>query len=203
MLWLASKFNEEIADREVARASEIEDELDYISRQLGHLEVTEELPNAGVPSDHLINCAMEVHSTVMVYLAILIRYESKVGGVVGMPKKSPFVIDFVGKVVNSFVRGNEDREAATAGLETAIDDFNNAFFVYAHRVNLKTYTHVQGFHPFRMQLRLQTSEINCYRMQKRLWFLPSSANSLSRTTKTRTLSVAKNYAKPSTKSWSQ
>jgi hypothetical protein len=76
--------NGKIADREIARATEIEYQLDYISRQLGQLEVTEELPNAGVPSYHLINCAMEVHSAVMIYLAVLIRYESKIGGVVGM-----------------------------------------------------------------------------------------------------------------------
>jgi hypothetical protein len=73
-----------IADHEIARATEIESELDYISRQLGQLEVTEELPNAGVPSHHLINSAMEVHSAVMIYLAVLIRYESKAGGIVGM-----------------------------------------------------------------------------------------------------------------------
>jgi hypothetical protein len=74
----------EIADREVDRGTEIEGQLDFISRQLGQLEVAEELPSAGVPSEHLINCVMEVHSAVMIYLAVLIRYESKLGGVMGM-----------------------------------------------------------------------------------------------------------------------
>jgi len=81
---LLAKLTFELADREIDRAAEIEAHLDYISRQLGQLEVTEELPGAGVPSDHLINCAMEVRSAVMIYLAVLIRYESKVGGVMGM-----------------------------------------------------------------------------------------------------------------------
>jgi len=83
---IASKTNLKVADREIDREAEIEAQLDYISRQLGQLEVTEELPNAGVPSHHLIDCAMEVHSAVMIYLAILIRYESRVGGVMGMSR---------------------------------------------------------------------------------------------------------------------
>jgi hypothetical protein len=67
-------------------------------------------------------------------------------------------------VVTAFVKGNEDRESATHELETAIEDFNNAFFVYADRVNLKTFTHVQGFRPFHMQLIFQKLNFNCWPM---------------------------------------
>lgn len=55
------------------------------------------------------------------------------------------VFNMVGKVVTGFAKGTDDRETATAGLEFAIQDFNSAFSVYAQRVNLKTYTDVQGY----------------------------------------------------------
>lgn len=75
---------EKIADGELGRGAEIEGQLDYISRQLGQLDLTKELPKAGVPPEHLMNCAMEVRSAVMIYLAVLIRHESKRGGVMGI-----------------------------------------------------------------------------------------------------------------------
>lgn len=66
------------------RAIEIENQLDYISRQLGQLKITETLPDVDLSSQHLVNCAMDVRSAVMKYLAVVIRYESKTSGVVCM-----------------------------------------------------------------------------------------------------------------------
>jgi hypothetical protein len=73
-----------MADRELKRRGEIEKGLDYISRQLGQLKVIENLPNVEVMSQNLINSAMDVRSSVMRYLAIHIRHESRHFGILGM-----------------------------------------------------------------------------------------------------------------------
>jgi hypothetical protein len=57
--------------------------LDYISRQLGQLDIVKRLPNAGVPSDQLVNRAMDVLSTSLKYLAVHIHRESAHLGVIG------------------------------------------------------------------------------------------------------------------------
>jgi len=74
----------QIADRELGRRDDIEKTLDYISRQLGQLQIIESLPTVNVPSQALINSAMDVRSAVMRYLAVQIRHESNALGVVGI-----------------------------------------------------------------------------------------------------------------------
>jgi len=74
----------QVADRELGRQDEIERTLDYISRQLGQLQITDSLPTSNVPSQALIDSAMDVRSTVMRYLAVQIRHESKSLGVMGI-----------------------------------------------------------------------------------------------------------------------
>jgi len=73
----------QIADREIARREEIENTLDYISRQLGQLQITKRLPTVNVPSQALINSAMDVRSAVMRYLAVQIRGQSNALGWTG------------------------------------------------------------------------------------------------------------------------
>ena len=74
----------QVADRELVRKEEIENTLDYISRQLGQLQITETLPTVNVPSQALINSAMEVRSAVMRYLAVQIRHQSTALGLTGI-----------------------------------------------------------------------------------------------------------------------
>jgi hypothetical protein len=74
----------QIADRELGRRDDIEKTLDYISRQLGQLQITESLPTANVPSQALINSAMDVRSDVMRYLAVQIRHQSIALGIMGI-----------------------------------------------------------------------------------------------------------------------
>jgi hypothetical protein len=81
-----------IADRELERSAEIERQLDYISRQLGQLDITKNLPNAEVPFQHLMNCAMEVRSAVMMYLSTVIRSESRSLGVIGIEREFHMLI---------------------------------------------------------------------------------------------------------------
>jgi len=76
-------FNCEIADREVGRREEVEKKLDYISQQLERLKITEQLPeNTNVPSDALINRAIDVRSASMLFLAAHIRHESDHLGII-------------------------------------------------------------------------------------------------------------------------
>jgi hypothetical protein len=72
-----------MADRELKRRDEIEKGLDYISRQLGQLQIIETLPSAEVMSQTLINSAMDVRTSVMRYIAIQIRHESRHFGIIG------------------------------------------------------------------------------------------------------------------------
>ena len=65
-----------MAERELKRRSEIEETLDYISRELGQVQIINRLPSAKVPSEALINSALELRSSVMRYLSAVIRRES-------------------------------------------------------------------------------------------------------------------------------
>jgi hypothetical protein len=83
----------QIADRELGRRDDIEKTLDYISRQLAQLQITESLPTANVPSQALINSAMDVRSDVMRYLAVQIRHESNALGIMGIDQYSKCLME--------------------------------------------------------------------------------------------------------------
>jgi hypothetical protein len=76
----------QIADRELARRKAVEKNLDYISRQLGLLEIIKRLPDTGVQPDQLVNRTVDVFSAALMYLAIHIRHESNRLGVMGKPR---------------------------------------------------------------------------------------------------------------------
>lgn len=73
-----------MTDREIARTIIIEEKLDYISRQFGQLQIVEQIPD-GVGSLELVNRAIDVKSSAFVFLAALIRHESRGLGVTGKP----------------------------------------------------------------------------------------------------------------------
>ena len=73
-----------IADRELSRTTAIERHLDFISRQLGHLQIVDTLPDVSISSQSLVNTAIDVRSAVLRYLAIQIRNESSRMGIVGI-----------------------------------------------------------------------------------------------------------------------
>lgn len=56
--------------------------LDYISQQLGQLEIIKSLPEAGVPPDQLVNRSLDVLSAAIDYLAVHIRRESARLGII-------------------------------------------------------------------------------------------------------------------------
>ena len=58
--------------------------MDYISRQLGLLEIVNRLPDTGVEPDALVNKIVDVLSATLMYLAVQIRHESNRLGVLGI-----------------------------------------------------------------------------------------------------------------------
>lgn len=77
-------INEQFADREVQRRAETEKKIDYISRQLGRLEIITQLPDADFRTDELVNRAVDVLSASLNYIAVNVRYESSRLGTFGM-----------------------------------------------------------------------------------------------------------------------
>ena len=132
-----------IADREISRRKEIETQLDFISRQLGQLQIITALPATTVPSHTLVNSAMDVRSAVMGYLAVQIRHESIALGIVGRHSQR-FRVEYLGKVVTTFTAGDDERNGVNAALESAVRDFNAALSHYGHGVGFKTFETVEG-----------------------------------------------------------
>ena len=73
----------QVANREIARKTEIEKRLDYIARQLDHLKVISQLPDSIVPTDDVVNRAIDVRSASLNYIAVHIRHESQYFGIIG------------------------------------------------------------------------------------------------------------------------
>ena len=71
-------------DKEIGRKYEIAKTLDYLSRQLGQLDVVNDLPHDFDRRDVVINCAMDVRSAAMLYLASQINHDITPFGTVGM-----------------------------------------------------------------------------------------------------------------------
>lgn len=61
----------------MSRRNDIEKRLDYISRQLGALQIIEKLPEAGVETDQLVNRALDVISAALNYLSAHIIQERR------------------------------------------------------------------------------------------------------------------------------
>jgi hypothetical protein len=74
---------QEIADDEFALKAEIEKALDYIYYQLGQLYVIHDLPVSSVPSEALINRALNVKSAVLTYIATHLSHDCNRLGIGG------------------------------------------------------------------------------------------------------------------------
>ena len=61
----------------------VKKKVEYICQHLRQLNVIEQLPDADVPPEQLINRATDVLSSALTYLAVHIRYEGGRFGVVG------------------------------------------------------------------------------------------------------------------------
>ena len=72
-----------MAEKEIDRRESIGKKLDYISRQLGQLEIVQNLPQLGLESRPLESRAMDVLSAAITFLAINIKSESTKFGILG------------------------------------------------------------------------------------------------------------------------
>lgn len=74
---------EQTAELEISRKADIENTLDYISRQLEQIKIVDRLPGGLGQPNELVNRAMDVRSASMKYLTVHIRHMSKSFGVAG------------------------------------------------------------------------------------------------------------------------
>lgn len=72
-----------MAEKEITRRDTIGNKLDYISRQLGQLEIVQTLPQVSIETVQLENRAIDVLSAVLTFLAVNIKSESAKLGVIG------------------------------------------------------------------------------------------------------------------------
>ena len=70
----------------------MEKKLDYISRQLGQLDIIKQLPDTVVRSHQLVNRATDVLSAALKYIAVHIRHASNPRGAIGILQLSGFII---------------------------------------------------------------------------------------------------------------
>jgi hypothetical protein len=120
----------------LTKKKEIGKRLDYISRQLGTLEIVERLPNAGLRTEALINRAMDILSASLNYLSDSLLQERM--GILGK---------LYLKLVAKFARGHDisvlywRRRLCVCGLRPKIGCRGIQFRPHA----LRTRSRVQSF----------------------------------------------------------
>ena len=123
---------------------EVEKRLEYISRQLGRLDIIQTLPKSEVSPDEVIDCAMDVRSAIMIYLAVNISRLSRKGNTTGLIIDTYLGIDFRDLVTKS---GQEFSEAEN-DLQSAIQEFNSALSHFSHSISFtdrfRTFEEVKG-----------------------------------------------------------
>ena len=67
----------------MARKKTVQNKVEYICRQLTQLKIVEDLPDADVPTETLVNRATDVLSASIIYLAVHIQHEPGQFGVIG------------------------------------------------------------------------------------------------------------------------
>ena len=75
----------QIADKEVGRKEEVERTLNFMYQQLEQLEILDILPEdlEHERRESVVNCAIDVRSASMIYLAVNIRHQATPGGDIG------------------------------------------------------------------------------------------------------------------------
>ena len=116
----------------------VEKTVDYICRQLEQLGIIEQLPDADVPPEYLINRATDVLSATLTYLAVHIQHQPGRFGVFGILPNSRLT-DFVGAIVGTIVKGDEECVAVDTDLRDAVAEFNSALTNFASRIGFRTF----------------------------------------------------------------
>src|SRR5271155_303377 len=98
--------------------------LDFMVQQLNRLSIVESMPK-DVDSAMVINRALDVRSACMVYLALNIRHEATPLGTVGIMNQE-FGLIHLGKVVKTFVLGDQKISDSTDYLKSWVDKYTTA-----------------------------------------------------------------------------
>src|SRR5271154_3566571 len=121
----------QIADKEIAREEEVGEMLDFMVQQLDRLSIMESMPE-DVDSAMVVNRALDVRSACMVYLALNIRHKATPLGTVGILNQE-FDLIHLGKVVKTFVLGDQKISDSTDYLKSWVDKYTTALTdVHAH-----------------------------------------------------------------------
>jgi hypothetical protein len=108
--------------------------LDYISRQLGQLDIVQKLPDAGVPSDQLANRAMDVLSASLKYLAVHIHRESARLGIIG-------------NIGSTIIKGDDECQSVDTEFKFSVSEFNSALVHFGQSITFRTFEVLEGTIP--------------------------------------------------------
>ena len=101
----------------------MQEKFEYISRQLRLLFIVNQLPETKVQSDQVVNRAMDVLSAALAYIAVHVKHESNLLGILGTSCYE--IADQIGGMGKSIFRGEEHFTAVERGLKDTIDEFNS------------------------------------------------------------------------------
>jgi hypothetical protein len=122
-----------VADRELSRREAVDETLDYISRQLGQLEIIKKLPS-GFRPDQVINRATDVLSAAFCYLDVHIRREANHLGIIGKTSVLIFSNPGSGNIVGDIVKGDRDCESVDADLRSTVAEFSSTLTNFGFNV---------------------------------------------------------------------
>lgn len=118
--------------------------LDYIHYQIGQLYVINDLPNSKVPSEAVINRALDVKTAVINHVAAHISHQTGRFGISGSSSLSSHAVNVIGHVARGFFLGDRGYDSSKLKVKTAVQEFNSALTHFGHSVGFKTFETVQG-----------------------------------------------------------
>jgi hypothetical protein len=122
--------------------------LDYMHRQLGQLNVINDIPESDVPSQTLLNRALDVKTCSLNFLAIHIGLENNRLGLIGT---SCIILTDLGNMGSAIFKADVF-DAARRDLEKAVLEFNSALSDFGHSIGFITFKTVRGIHFYTLVL---------------------------------------------------
>ncbi len=120
-------------------------------QQLEQLEIIDTLPADVGQHESVVNRGLDIRSACMVYLGIHIRHDATPLGNVG---EFHFTKNFniSGKIVKTFLIGDEKISDSEAHLQKAIENYTRALSTIHARVSIKVLEVVKGAVPLGLRL---------------------------------------------------
>jgi hypothetical protein len=99
--------------------------LEDLSQTFARLAVINDLPEDLKQREFVVNCALDVRSASMAYLAINIKHDSTLGGTAGKFAVF-FVLTLLGKIAKTFFLGDTKIVDAGQYLESCVTNYRRA-----------------------------------------------------------------------------